>query len=116
MPVLSADFKKAIREGTREVGALLILDEVISLRLGLGGAQALHGIDPDLTAMAKIIGGGFPVGAIGGKSEVMAVFSAEHGDRAAVPSGGTYTANPVTMTAGYACMRQLDESSFERLE
>ena len=116
MPVLSADFKKAIREGTREVGALLILDEVISLRLGLGGAQALHGIDPDLTAMAKIIGGGFPVGAIGGKSEVMAVFSAEHGDRAAVPSGGTYTANPVTMTAGYACMRQLDESSFERLD
>ncbi len=94
---------------------MLILDEVISLRLGLGGAQALHNIDPDLTAMAKIIGGGFPVGAIGGKSAVMDVFAAVHGNRAAVPSGGTYTANPITMTAGFACMRQLDQMSFDRL-
>ena len=115
MPVLDPSFAEAIRTGTRDVGALLILDEVISLRLGLGGAQALHHIDPDLTAMAKIIGGGFPVGAIGGKSEVMDVFAAVHGNRAAVPSGGTYTANPVTMTAGFACMSQLDQTSFDRL-
>ncbi len=115
MPVLDPSFAEAIRTGTRDVGALLILDEVISLRLGLGGAQAIHHIDPDLTAMAKIIGGGFPVGAIGGKSEVMDVFAAVHGNRAAVPSGGTYTANPVTMTAGFACMSQLDQTSFDRL-
>ena len=115
MPALDPLFVEAIRNRTREVGALLILDEVISLRLGLGGAQAVHSIDPDLTAMAKIIGGGFPVGAIGGKSEVMDVFAAVHGNRAAVPSGGTYTANPITMTAGFACMSQLDQSSFDRL-
>lgn len=115
MPPLDPSFAEAIRTETRDVGALLILDEVISLRLGLGGAQALHNIDPDLTAMAKIIGGGFPVGAIGGKSEVMDVFAAVHGNRAAVPSGGTYTANPVTMTAGFACMSQLDQTSFDRL-
>ncbi|MDE0874719.1 MAG: aminotransferase class III-fold pyridoxal phosphate-dependent enzyme, partial [Acidimicrobiales bacterium] len=79
-------------------------------------AQAVHGIEPDLTVLAKIIGGGFPVGAIGGRSEVMEVFAAVEGDRAAVPSGGTYTANPVTMTAGVACMRELEETSFDRLD
>lgn len=116
MPVLDPIFSEAIRKTTREVGALLVLDEVISFRLALGGAQAVHGIDPDLTVLAKIIGGGFPVGAIGGRSEVMEVFAAVEGDRAAVPSGGTYTANPVTMTAGVACMRELEEPSFDRLD
>ena len=115
MPTLDPLFAEAIRKETRAVGALLILDEVISLRLGPGGAQAIHNIDPDLTAMAKIIGGGFPVGAIGGKSQVMDVFAAVHGNRAAVPSGGTFTANPITMTAGFACMSQLDQASFDRL-
>lgn len=115
MPTLDPLFAEAIRNETERVGALLILDEVISLRLGIGGAQGVHNIDPDLTAMAKIIGGGFPVGAIGGKSEVMDVFAAVHGNRAAVPSGGTYTANPITMTAGFACMSQLDQPSFDRL-
>ncbi|MEC8828969.1 MAG: aspartate aminotransferase family protein [Actinomycetota bacterium] len=115
MPVLEPAFSEALRQTTREVGALLILDEVISFRLAHGGAQAVHGIDPDLTALAKIIGGGFPVGAIGGRSDVMEVFSAVEGDRAALPSGGTFTANPVTMTAGVACMRQLTETSFDRL-
>ena len=116
MPALDPAFSEALRQTTREVEALLILDEVISFRLAQGGAQAVHGIDPDMTVLAKIIGGGFPVGAIGGRSDVMEVFSAVEGDRAAVPSGGTYTANPVTMTAGIACMRQLSESSFDRLD
>jgi len=116
MPALEPLFAEAIRTGTRDVGALLILDEVISFRLGVGGAQSIHNIEPDLTALAKIIGGGFPVGAIGGRSDVMDVFAAVKGNRAAVPSGGTYTANPITMTAGFACMGQLDQSSFDRLD
>lgn len=63
-------YLEALRQVTREVGALLISDEVISFRLGYQGAQGLWGIDPDLTTLGKIIGGGFPVGAIGGKMEV----------------------------------------------
>ncbi len=116
MPAIEQSFIEAIRTGTTDVGALLILDEVISFRLALGGAQSLHNIEPDLTALAKIIGGGFPVGAIGGRADVMDVFAAVKGNRAAVPSGGTFTANPITMTAGFACMEQLHRSSFERLD
>ena len=116
MPQLTAEFVEAIRDTADEVGALVILDEVITFRLGTGGAQAMHDIEPDLTALAKIIGGGFPVGAIAGRAEVMQVFEAVGGERAAVPSGGTYTANPVTMAAGVACMSQLTPEAFTRLE
>ncbi|NCG41073.1 MAG: aminotransferase class III-fold pyridoxal phosphate-dependent enzyme, partial [Actinobacteria bacterium] len=105
MPQVEQEFIFALREATRSVGALLILDEVITYRLASGGAQTIYPFDPDLTALAKIIGGGFPVGAIAGREEVMNVFTAMQGDRAAVPSGGTYTANPITMAAGLACMK-----------
>lgn len=116
MPAIEQAFIDAITDTAREVGALVILDEVISFRLGHGGAQAMHGITSDLTALAKIIGGGFPVGAVGGRAEVMAVFAKQNGQRAALPSGGTYTANPITMTAGLACMRQLDQAAFDHLD
>ena len=115
MPAINQEFIAAIQGAAREVGALVILDEVISLRLAHGGAQQLHGIDPDITAMAKIIGGGFPVGAVGGRADVMTVFAKQGDARAAVPSGGTFTANPVTMTAGVACMEQLDTAAFDQL-
>ncbi|MDG2121623.1 MAG: aspartate aminotransferase family protein [Actinomycetota bacterium] len=116
MPQVEQEFIFALREATRSVGALLILDEVITYRLASGGAQTIYPFDPDLTALAKIIGGGFPVGAIAGREEVMNVFTAMQGDRAAVPSGGTYTANPITMAAGLACMKELQKSAFSRLE
>lgn len=116
MPAIEPAFLTAIQESVREIGALLILDEVITFRLSRGGGQAMHGVEPDLTALAKIIGGGFPVGAIAGREDVMAVFAAHGGERAALPSGGTFTANSVTMTAGLACMRQLDEAAFVRLD
>ena len=67
-------YLEALRKVTREVGALLIFDEVITFRLGYRGAQGIWNIDPDLTTLGKIIGGGFPVGAIGGHRDVMAVF------------------------------------------
>lgn len=104
-----------LRELTRAHGILLIFDEVISLRLGYAGAQARYGGDPDLTAMGKIIGGGFPVGALGGRAEVMAVFDpGTKGPR--VLAGGTFSGNPVTMTAGLAAMQAMDRAAFARLE
>jgi glutamate-1-semialdehyde 2,1-aminomutase len=116
MPAIERSFIDAIQQTAREVGALVILDEVISFRLAPGGGQELFGIEPDLTALAKIIGGGFPVGAVAGRAEVMSVFAAHGGQRAMVPSGGTFTANPITMTAGLACMQQLDGAAFTHLD
>ena len=105
----------ALRAVTREVGALLIFDEVITFRLGFRGAQGLWDIEPDLTTLGKIIGGGFPVGAIAGRSEFMAVFDPRDG-KPALPHGGTFSANPVTMRAGIAAMQLLDDAAFARLE
>lgn len=95
-------------------GALLVLDEVITLRQAWGGAQADYGLVPDLTAMGKIIGGGFPVGAIGGRAEVMALLN-PHGDRYLMPHAGTFSANPMTLTAGLAAMELFDQTSVDRL-
>lgn len=89
---------------THDAGALLILDEVITLRLAPGGAQAVHGVDPDLTAMAKIIGGGFPVGAVGGRAELMEVTDPY---RPRLFHSGTFNGNPVTTAAGLASMQLL---------
>ena len=116
MPAIEPAFIEAIRETTREVGALLVLDEVISFRLGYGGAQTKLGIDPDITTLAKIIGGGFPVGAIAGRQGPMEAFVRVAGNRAKVPSGGTFAANPITMTAGHAAMTLLDRDAFARLD
>ncbi|MBA3414570.1 MAG: aminotransferase class III-fold pyridoxal phosphate-dependent enzyme, partial [Chloroflexia bacterium] len=105
----------ALREMTRAHGILLIVDEVITLRVAPGGAQALYGVTPDLTTMGKVIGGGFPVGAVGGRAEVMAVFDPRGGQQK-VPHGGTFTANPVTMAAGLATMRKLTPDAYRRLD
>ena len=108
-------YLEALRKVTREVGALLIFDEVITFRLGYRGAQGIWNIDPDLTTLGKIIGGGFPVGAIGGHKDVMAVFDPRPG-KPALPHGGTFSANPVTMRAGIAAMELLDDAAFARLD
>ncbi len=108
-------YLKALRQVTREVGALLVFDEVITFRVGYRGAQGVWGIDPDLTTLGKIIGGGFPVGAVGGRKDIMAVFDPRHG-KPALPHGGTFSANPVTMRAGLAGMELLDEAAFARLD
>lgn len=108
-------YVEGLRKVTREVGALFIFDEVITFRLGYRGAQGLWDIDPDLTALGKIIGGGFPVGAVAGRREYMAVFDPRSG-KPALPHGGTFSANPVTMRAGLAAMELLDEAAFARLD
>jgi len=109
------DYLDAAVEAAHAAGALVILDEVISFRLGYAGAQGLWGVEPDLTALGKIIGGGFPVGAVGGRAEIMAVFDPTQG-KPALPHGGTFTANPVTMQAGLASMRALMAESFSHLD
>ena len=110
-----AEFLRAMREVTEKHGICLVFDEVISFRLGYHGAQGLFDIRPDLTSLGKIIGGGFPVGAVGGRAEVMAVFD-PRGGKPRVPHGGTFNANPVTMAAGLAAMRLMDEKAFDRLD
>ena len=112
---LHADYLALLRDASRRHGALLIFDEVIAFRLGFAGAQGRLGIDPDLTALGKIIGGGMPIGAVAGREDVMAVFGNER-EAARVPTSGTFTANPVSMMAGEAAMSLLDTAAFEHLE
>ena len=108
-------YLESVRKVSSEVGALLIFDEVISFRLGYNGAQAIWGIRADLTTLGKIIGGGFPVGAVGGRADIMAMFDATNG-KPAIPNEGTFSGNPVTMRAGLASMQLLDQGTFKRLD
>jgi glutamate-1-semialdehyde 2,1-aminomutase len=108
-------FLTFLRQLTRARGILLIYDEVISFRVGYQGAQGRYGGEPDLTAFGKIIGGGFPIGATGGRADVMEVFDpGTRGPR--IASGGTFSANPVSMTAGLATMRAMTPAAFQRLD
>jgi len=94
------EFLDAARETCSAAGVVLIFDEVIAFRLGHGGAQTVFGITPDMTTLGKCIGGGFPVGGIVGRAEILAVTAPGHADR--VTHAGTYNGNPVTMSAGRA--------------
>ena len=109
-----AEFLQVLRAETRRAGIVLVCDEVITLRQAVGGAQSLHALDPDLTTMAKIIGGGFPIGAVGGKREFMRCF--EEPERGGTTANlGTFSANAISVTAGLTAMRKLDEAAIERL-
>jgi glutamate-1-semialdehyde 2,1-aminomutase len=107
-------FLETLREETERHGILLIFDEVMTgFRVALGGAQAYFGIKPDLTCLGKVIGGGLPVGAFGGKKEIMATISPE----GPVYQAGTLSGNPLAMTAGIETMRILmKEGVYEKLE
>ena len=108
-------FVDAIVQTAREHGVLVALDEVVSFRLSWAGAHPLWNIDPDLVALGKMIGGGLPIGAVAGKAEVMEVFDGRAG-KAAVPAGGTFTANPVTMAAGLAALQLADQAALTRID
>ena len=103
-------FYEALREWTLKNGALLVLDEVVTFRSTYGGAQLWYDSAPDLTAMGKGIGGGFPVGAIAGRSDVMDVMN-PLAEKVLFPHSGTFSANPVTMTAGLTAMQLFDEAA-----
>lgn len=113
MVAATNEFLLALREATTRHGIVLIFDEVITLRLDPGGAQALHGIAPDLTCMGKIIGGGLPIGAVGGKRELMQLFSPEQDSP--VMHASTFSGNALTMAAGLAAMRSYSADSAARI-
>ena len=96
-----------------DAGALLIFDEIISFRIAPGGAQSVYGVQPDLTTLGKIIAGGYPLAAFGGREEVLAIFDARR-DRA-VSHGGTFNGNPVAAAAGLATLRELTPDVYERI-
>jgi glutamate-1-semialdehyde 2,1-aminomutase len=105
-------FLEFLREATRDTGALLVFDEVITgFRVAPGGAQQLYGVDPDLTVFGKVLGGGLPAAAFGGGREAMERI-APAGD---VYQAGTLSGNPLAVAAGLATLRQLDAAAYERL-
>ena len=107
-------FLEALRELTAKHGAILIFDEVMTgFRVAYGGAQSLYGIVPDLTCFGKVIGGGLPVGAYGGKKEIMSQIAPQ----GTVYQAGTLSGNPIAMTAGIATLKQLKKDGvYESLE
>jgi glutamate-1-semialdehyde 2,1-aminomutase len=107
------EFLKALREFCDEKGILLVLDEVITgFRLAPGGAQQYFGIKADIIVFGKILGGGFPVGAFCGKREIMEKLNSRIYERPKyVFHGGTFTANPITMTAGLTTLKILQDGS-----
>ncbi|WP_321896941.1 aspartate aminotransferase family protein [Burkholderia cepacia] len=109
------EFLQAVQTIAAKHGVLLIADEVLNFRQGYQGVSARFNLKPDLYSLGKIIGGGLPIGAIGGRKEVMSVFDAS-GKRPALPQGGTFSANPLSMVAGEASMRALDRAAFDKLE
>lgn len=108
-------FLDFLREITRAYGIVLIFDEVISFRVGPGGAQGKYGGAPDLTTFGKIIGGGLPIGAVGGRAEIMALLDPTQGPPR-VLSGGTFSANPLSMVAGLAALELLTPAEYARLD
>lgn len=108
----TSEFLEVIRKRTKEIGALLIFDEVISgFRVAKGGAQELYGIVPDLTCFGKVIGGGYPAAGFGGKSEIMD-FLAPLGP---VYQAGTLSGNPIAMEAGLKALEMVQEPDFYKM-
>src|SRR3954470_1603638 len=109
----SRELLNALRALCDRIGALLIFDEIIAFRASPGGAQALVGVRPDLTTLGKIIGGGYPLAAFGGSSEVMDRFDARR--PGALTHGGTFNGNPIAAAAGLATLNELNAKVYPRL-
>ncbi|MEM8937664.1 MAG: aminotransferase class III-fold pyridoxal phosphate-dependent enzyme [Pseudomonadota bacterium] len=106
-------FIETVREEASRAGALLVFDEVITFRLGRGAYQSNFDVKPDLTMLGKVIGGGLPVGAVGGGEAVMSVFDPEN---LRVHNAGTFNGNPLTMAAGQVAVEMLEDSDFEKID
>jgi glutamate-1-semialdehyde 2,1-aminomutase len=106
-------FLEQLRDVTRAAGSVLVFDEVITgFRLAHGGAQARFGIEPDLTSLGKVIGGGMPIGAYGGRADLMELVA----PAGSVYQAGTLSGHPLSMAAGIATLRELTPERYERLE
>ena len=104
------EYLKFLREITTEYNIVLIFDEVVTGRLSLGGAQKHYGVTPDITSLGKIIGGGTPVGAFGGKKEIMEMYDPR---QKKMYHSGTFNGNAVTMAAGLAAMSAYDQEAVD---
>ena len=109
------EFTRFVRELTRELGLFMVMDEVVSFRAGYGGYQGLAGVEPDLTTFGKIMGGGLPVGVIGGSAELMDVLDNTRG-RPKVLQSGTFSGNHLTLAAGLANLQALTPELYEHLD
>jgi glutamate-1-semialdehyde 2,1-aminomutase len=109
---INEDYLIAVYNWTRKHRVLLVFDEVVTYRVTYSGAQHLYPVKPDMTALGKIIGGGFPVGAIAGDAKIMSVFDPT---RRIIkqPHSGTFSANPITMTAGKVAMELFDRKAVD---
>ena len=104
------EYLRFLREITKQYHIVLIFDEVVTGRLSLGGAQKFYGVTPDLTTMGKIIGGGTPVGAFGGKQEIMQMYDPREKK---MYHSGTFNGNAVTMAAGLAAMKAYNQEAVD---
>ncbi len=109
------EFTHFLRDLTKELGLYMVMDEVVSYRVGRAGYQGLAGVEPDLTIFGKIVGGGMPVGAIGGSEEIMGLMDNTDGPPVLAPSG-TFSGNNFTLAAGLATMRGLTDEVYEHLD
>jgi glutamate-1-semialdehyde 2,1-aminomutase len=106
-------FLDRVAAAARQAGAVLVLDEVIAFRLAVGGAQSVLGVSPDLTLFGKIVGGGFPVGAVGGRADLMAVLDPRSNR---LFHSGTFNGNPVTCAAGLVSVRELTADRIDAMD
>jgi len=107
------DFLAFLRRYCDRIGALLIFDEIIAFRIAPNGAQGVFGVRPDLTTLGKIIGGGYPLAAFGGRADVIGIFDARRGG--ALTHGGTFNGNPVAAAAGLATLREMTPDRYDHL-
>jgi glutamate-1-semialdehyde 2,1-aminomutase len=112
---INQDYLAMLRELTHRHGIVLVDDEVLNFRQSYAGAAHRFRVEPDLITFGKIIGGGLPIGAIGGSRDIMDVFNALERSPA-VPQSGTFSANPLSLSAGLACMRNLSGEMFAQLD
>ena len=109
------EFLAGLRALTSELGIILIFDEVITFRLSRGGAQEYYGVTPDMTAFGKIIGGGMPVGAFGGREDLMSLYDPSNGSPR-VQHAGTFNGNPMTAAAGISTLNELTPDAYKELD
>ncbi len=108
------EYTAMLRDFTRDTDTVFILDEVLTFRAGFAGVQGAYDIDPDITTLGKVIGGGLPIGAIAGRKKFMEVFDQRRGTPGLAHTG-TFNANPMSMVAGLAAMITLQREDFDRL-
>ncbi len=109
------EFLEGLRRLTDDLGIVLIFDEVIAFRIAYGGAQDYYGVKPDLTCFGKVVGGGMPVGAFGGRDDIMSLWDPSEGG-SVVQHAGTFNGNPMTAVAGIATLESLTADKYEYLE